>query len=239
MRQKQIKKQRETTKQRKREGELIQAVAQKVREKLEGEGSGHDWWHIYRVWSTAKELAQKEERSNGLVVELAALLHDIADWKLCDGDETVGPRVAKEILQTLCVDEQIIEHVCSIIKNISFKGVEAESFIETIEGMIVQDADRLDAIGAIGIARCFVYGGYKQILLHRHDIQVTENQSVSDYKKKSITGKGGTCINHFYEKLLLLKERMNTDAARIIAHERHKFMELFLKQFLQEWDGKR
>ena len=197
-----------------------------------GEGSGHDWWHILRVWSSAKHIAEKEQ-ANRFVVELAALLHDIADWKFNDGDDKAGGKAAKEWLLSLKVDEDIIDQVVNIIDNISFKGADVENKIRTIEGKIVQDADRLDAIGAIGIGRTFSYGGHKGREMYNPETKILMAKNFAEYKLA-----GQTTINHFYEKLLLLKDRMNTKTAKRMAKGRHKFMERFLKEFFDEWKGK-
>lgn len=211
---------------------ILTQTEQHVRETLSGEGSGHDWWHVYRVWKNAINIAQ-HERVDVFIVELAALLHDIADFKLYGGDETVGPKVARLWLESQATDETAIEHVCEIIKEISFKGANVESRMTTKEGMVVQDADRLDAIGAIGIGRAFTYGGYKNRPMYDPDINPRLHNSFEEYKSnKSPT------INHFYEKLLLLQDLMNTETARKIALKRHIFMENFLEQFFLEWDGK-
>lgn len=209
---------------------FIKRTAEYVRKKLEGEGSGHDWWHIHRVWRLAKQLAWHEE-VNLFVVETAALLHDIADWKFHDGDESVGPRVARNWLESLSVDDNSIDHVCQIIKDISFKGAGVASLMKSKEGMVVQDADRLDALGAIGIARCFAYGGHVSHSIYDPEMQVCKHKTAQEYKTAN-----STSINHFYEKLLLLKERMNTAAAHLIAAKRHAFMEQYLDQFMSEWE---
>jgi uncharacterized protein len=211
---------------------VVEKTSRYVRERLEGEGSGHDWWHIDRVWQSASVLA-KQENGDLFVVELAALLHDIADWKFHKGDDTVGPTIARQWLEQLAVEKEVIDHVCNIIKNLSFKGAGVASPMKTIEGMIVQDADRLDAVGAIGIARCFTYGGYKKQILHDPNIKPVMHTSFDHYKSNQTT-----TVNHFYEKLLLLKDLMNTESAKEIAKERHAFMELFLNQFFKEWEGK-
>lgn len=203
-----------------------------MRQKLEGEGSGHDWWHIYRVWQLARTLSANEV-VNLFIIDLAALLHDIADWKFHDGDESVGPRVAREWLEQIMVDEASIGHVCQIIKDISFKGAGVATPMATKEGMIVQDADRLDALGAVGVARCFAFGGHRGQPMHDPRTQVMLHQTAQEYKTVY-----STSVNHFYEKLLLIKDRMNTSAARQLAHERHQFMEQFLNQFMKEWDGR-
>lgn len=213
--------------------EVIESTKKYVREKLGGEGSGHDWWHVYRVWKNAVHIG-KEEKADMFVVELAALLHDIADYKFHNGDETIGPKTARAFLESLKVDEGIILHVCQIIETISFKGSEVSSKMQTKEGMVVQDADRLDAIGAIGIARTFAYGGHKGREMYSPEIRPEKHTSFEEYKNnKSPT------INHFYEKLLLLKDLMNTKTAKKIAEERHKYMEEYLERFFQEWEGKK
>jgi len=211
---------------------IIKETEKYVKEMLLGEGSGHDWWHIYRVWKTATHIAEKEG-GDLFTVELAALLHDIADWKFHDGDDSVGPKKSSEWLQKQGASEDIISHVSSIIKNMSFKGAKVESIMKTKEGMIVQDADRLDAIGSIGIARTFAYGGYIGREIYNPNIKHQLHTSFETYKNnKSPT------VNHFYEKLLLLKNLMNTQTAKEMALERHKFMELFLDRFFKEWEGK-
>ena len=179
---------------------LTGKTAEYVRSLLVGEGSGHDWWHIYRVWKMSVRIA-KEENANLLVVELGALLHDIADWKFNDGDEEVGPAKARAWLQSLMVDEEVIAQVCQIVRDISYKGAGVATPMPTIEGQVVQDSDRLDAIGAIGIARTFAYGGSKAREMYNPDQSPVLHQSFEQYKM----GNGST-INHFYEKLLLLKE---------------------------------
>lgn len=185
-----------------------QIYVKKISEK---EGSGHDWWHVYRVWKNALLLAQKE-KINLFVVQLAALLHDIADWKFHGGDQTKGPRLARKWLEKLKVDESVIHHVCEIISDMSFKGAGVKTKMKSIEGQIVQDADRLDAIGAIGIARTFAYGGYKRREIYNPKVRPQKHRSFEQYKKSS-----GTTINHFYEKLLILKDLMNTKKAKKIA----------------------
>jgi len=211
---------------------ILKATKKHVRKMLEGEGSGHDWWHIYRVWMMSKRLA-KGEKADMFVVELAALLHDIADWKFNKGRFDIGPKIARAWLEKLKVDEAAIAHVCEIVKNISFKGAGVKNLINTKEGMVVQDADRLDAMGAIGIARAFAYGGYAGRTMYDPEIKSVKHRSFAAYKN----AKSGT-INHFYEKLLLLKDRMNTKTAKKIAAARHKFMEQYLDHFYKEWEGK-
>ena len=211
--------------------DFIERTANNVRIILSGDGTGDDWWHVHRVWKTAWRIGQAE-KADLLVVELAALLHDIADWKLHDGDSTVGPKMAKDWLVSLELDGNISEHISQIIANISFKGAAVEKPPLLLEGKVVQDADRLDAIGAIGIARAFACGGAKGQLIYDADVKFTEHRTAEAYLKSC-----GTTINHFYEKLLLLKDRMNTAAGRAIAEERHRFMEGYLRRFFEEWEG--
>lgn len=214
--------------------EVVKKTTEFVKGKLEGEGSGHDWWHILRVWKLSKHISE-EEGADQYVVELAALLHDIADWKFQEGnDPLAGGRAAKEWLISLGVEDIVISHVQKIVDGISFKGAGADDKLDTIEGQSVQDADRLDAIGALGIGRTFAYGGYKGREMYNPDTQVQMAQNFEEYKKA-----GQTTINHFYEKLLLLKDRMNTPTGRKLAGGRHRFMELFLAEFFAEWDGKK
>ena len=215
----------------KKELNIIEQTISFVKKKLENAESGHDWWHIYRVWSVAKTVAATEN-CNLFVVELGALLHDIADSKFNDGDEEIGPRLAMEFLKSINVNVEVIEHVIQIIKNISFKGGNHKSAFTSKELDVVQDADRLDAIGAIGIARTFNYGGFKNRSIYDPDIKPNLNMTKEEYKKST-----APTINHFYEKLLLLKNRMNTDTGRKMAEKRHEFMELYLNQFYSEWKG--
>ncbi len=211
---------------------LILKIAEEVKAKLEGEGSGHDWWHIYRVWKMAKRIGE-EEKADLLIVELSALLHDIADWKFYDGDDTVCPRIAGEILAKYGAQQGMIDIVGQIIKEGSFKGAGVKTEPSTFEGKVVQDADRLDAIGAIGIARTFAYGGHKNRLMYDPTVKPTLHTSKEEYTKSQ-----SPTINHFYEKLFLLKDLMNTKTAKVIAKDRHKFMEEYLDRFFGEWDGK-
>lgn len=212
---------------------IVKKVARYVYKALNAEGTGHDWWHIDRVWKTAKNIAAKEKNADMFVVELSALLHDIAGWKFHKGDEGIGPRTAKKLLQRLKVDDATIERVGEIIKGISFKGAHVNDNMRSIEGKIVQDADRLDALGAIGIARAFAYGGYKGKEIYNPTTKPRLHRTFKQYKKSD-----GPTINHFYEKLLLLKGRMHTSTAKKIAHARHKFMEEYLDGFYKEWNGK-
>ena len=209
---------------------VIQTTIAFVKEKLEGAEAGHDWFHIERVWKLSKKIADSET-CNLPIVELAALLHDIADPKFHDGDETLALKISNEFLQSQNVSAEIIEQVLFIIKNISFKNREEAPEILPIELQIVQDADRIDAIGAIGIARTFNFGGFKNNLMYHPDIQPALNMTKEDYKKSK-----GTTINHFYEKLLLLKDMMNTGTGKKLAEERHDFMVEFLDQFSREWN---
>ena len=203
-----------------------------VKETLANAEGGHDWFHIERVYNNAL-LISKSENVDLFIVSLGALLHDIADSKFYNGDETIGPKRAREFLFKLNIDSSIIEHVVNIIENISFKGGNENQKFKSPELDVIQDADRLDAIGAIGIARCFNYGGFKNRQLYNPEIVPNLNMSKAEYKKST-----APTINHFYEKLLLLKDRMNTKTGKRIALDRHRFMELFLNQFYKEWHGK-
>ena len=214
------------------EQQIIDKTTLFVKDTLEGAEGGHDWFHIHRVFNNARLIAKGEHVDN-LVVALGSLLHDIADSKFHDGDESIGPKKATEFLMSLNVDSAVIEHVIQIIKNISFKGGRTKRTFSSKELDVVQDADRLDAIGAIGIARCFNYGGFKNREIFNPDILPNLNMSKEEYKNSKAPS-----INHFYEKLLLLKDKMNTKTGRKIATERHIFMENYLIQFYNEWDGK-
>ncbi|WP_296383613.1 HD domain-containing protein [Winogradskyella sp.] len=212
--------------------DIIKATIAFVKSELIDAEGGHDWFHIERVYKNTLLIA-KHEPVDLTVVSLAALLHDIADPKFHNGDETIGPRIASEFLLKHNVDSEIIEHVTQIIENMSFKNsFDLNPYFTSKEMEVVQDADRLDAIGAIGIARCFNYGGFKDRALYNPEIVPNLNMSKAEYK----AAKAPT-INHFYEKLLLLKDKMNTKTGRRIALERHKYMEGFLKQFYSEWEG--
>jgi len=210
---------------------IIQQTVDYVKAELKNAEGGHDWWHIYRVWKTANQIA-KTEAVNQLVVELGALLHDIADSKFHNGDESIGPQKAKAFLESINVDAKIIEHIILIIQNISFGGGNFEKKFSSPELAVVQDADRLDAIGAIGIARTFNYGGFKNRAMFDPNIPPQLNMTKEEYKKSN-----APTINHFYEKLLLLKDRMNTPTGKTMAANRHQFMEQYLKQFYAEWEG--
>jgi len=215
------------------ERDIIQKTTNHVRGLLSGEGSGHDWFHIERVRNTSLAIA-REEGADLFIVELAALLHDVADWKFAGGDHNAGSRAAREWLASLHVAPAIIDHVCSIIAGLSFKGAGVETPMNSIEGQCVQDADRLDALGAIGIARAFAYGGHKGRPLYDPAVPPQPHATFEAYKKNT-----GPTLNHFYEKLLLLKDRMTTPTARRLAAARHAYLEEFLSQFLAEWSGKR
>ncbi|MDP2088530.1 MAG: HD domain-containing protein [Flavobacteriaceae bacterium] len=211
--------------------ELIQKTADFVKSSLTDAEGGHDWFHIERVWNNAKLIA-KEEKVDLLIVELGALLHDIADSKFHQGDETIGPKKARAFLENLQVDEKTIDHIEKIIENISFKGGNFNQKFHSKELEVIQDADRLDAIGAVGIARAFNYGGFKNRALFNPDIKPNLHQTKEAYKNNN-----APTINHFYEKLLLLKDKMNTKTGKKIAAKRHQFMEAYLRQFYDEWNG--
>ena len=213
--------------------ELISKTISFVKAKLENAEGGHDWFHIERVFKNAVLIAKNED-CNVIVVKLSALLHDIADSKFHEGDESVGPKIARDFLESENVDEEIITHVVHIIKNISYKGGNFEKKFSSLELDVVQDADRLDAIGAIGIARAFNYGGFKNRALYDPKIAPNSRMSKEEYKKND-----APTLNHFYEKLLLLKDKMNTDTGKQIAQERHRYMEGFLAQFYAEWEGEK
>ncbi|WP_430399520.1 HD domain-containing protein [Flavobacterium sp.] len=204
-----------------------------VKEQLKNAEGGHDWFHIERVYRNSILIA-KNEQCNLEIVKLGALLHDIADSKFHNGDETIGPKIAHEFLKKENVSEEIISHVIKIIENISFKGGNFEKKFSSKELDIVQDADRLDALGAIGIARTFNYGGFKNRSIYNPNIAPKFNMSKEEYKNSE-----APTINHFYEKLLLLKDKMNTESGKKIAEERHLYMENFLSQFYAEWEGEK
>lgn len=216
------------------ENVLIEKTADFVKEKMLGEGSGHDWWHVYRVWQLAKTIADTEPEANRLIVELGALLHDIADWKFADGDLEAGPRAARKWLESCNADEETITHIEDILRNTSFKGAKVALNLTSIEAKIVSDADKLDAMGAIGIARAFAYGGSKNRSMYEPDQKPTLHATFEAYK----TDQSHT-VNHFYEKLLLLKDIMQTETAKKLAQSRHEYMEKYLEEFYAEWEGKR
>ncbi len=210
---------------------VIQKTIDFVKEVLSNAEGGHDWWHINRVWKLSKHIAQTENVDN-FVVELGALLHDIADSKFRDGDEKIGPRKAREFLSSLNIEEDAITHIENIISNISFKGGKHTQKFKSSELDVVQDADRLDAMGAIGVARTFNYGGHKGREIYNPEIKPNLNMTKEEYKNSS-----APTLNHFYEKLLLLKDRMNTNTGKSMAEHRHKYMEQFLDEFYKEWNG--
>ncbi|GAA4334601.1 HD domain-containing protein [Mucilaginibacter gynuensis] len=207
---------------------LIEKTKAFVRDTLQNAEGGHDWWHINRVWNNAKLIARGEQ-ANQFIVELAALLHDIADAKFHGGNEDIGPQVAGDWLSSIHVDEETVRHVQQIIRYMSFKASFGEQVFSSPEMLIVQDADRLDAIGAIGIARAFSYGGFKGRAMYDPEIKPNLNMSKEEYKNTT-----APTINHFYEKLLLLKDKMNTNTGKELAQERHAFMESYLQQFFLE-----
>ncbi|MGA8853001.1 MAG: HD domain-containing protein [Christiangramia sp.] len=215
------------------ENTLIGNTINFVKKTLDGAEGGHDWFHIERVLNNSRHIA-KGEKADLQIVELGALLHDIADSKFHGGDESVGPKVAAEFLRSQEVPKDTIDHVVKIIENISFKGGNTNQKFTSAELDIVQDADRLDAIGAIGIARCFNYGGFKGRALYDPEIEPKLNMTKEEYKASK-----APTINHFYEKLLLLKDRMNTATGRRIAADRHAFMVGYLDQFYAEWNGEK
>ena len=203
-----------------------------VKETLEGAEGGHDWFHIERVYKNAL-LISENEKVDRFTVQLGALLHDIADAKFYNGDESIGPKKAREFLKKQYVDEDIIIHIENIILFISYKSsLDTSKKFTSPELDVIQDADRLDAIGAIGIARCFNYGGFKNRSLYDPEIEPNLEMTKEQYKKST-----APTINHFYEKLLLLKDKMNTKTGQLLAKERHRYMEGFLQQFYEEWNG--
>jgi len=213
------------------QSEIIQKTADFIKGEFGDDSSGHDWWHIYRVWKNAIAICERE-KADLFTVEIAALLHDLDDWKFSkDGDET--PHRAKAWMDSCGLEPKINQAVCEIIMHVSYKGAGVENKMKTLEGFIVQDADRIDAIGAIGIGRAFAYGGYKNRPMYDPETSNQMHATFEEYKNsKSAT------INHFYEKLLLLKDKMNTATAKQIAERRHVVMVKFLEQFMLEWEGK-
>lgn len=215
------------------EQEIIQQTITFVKETLQGAEGGHDWWHIERVYNNTRQIAASEP-VNLFVASLGALLHDIADAKFNNGDEEAGPHKARAFLQSLQVNEVTIEHVENIIRHISFKGGHFTNKFSSPELSVVQDADRLDAIGAIGIARAFNYGGFRNRDLYNPYVKPDMNMTKEAYRNST-----APTINHFYEKLLMLKDRMNTGTGKKMAEQRHAFMEQYLEQFYAEWDGEK
>ena len=210
--------------------EIIEETKEFVKRNTEGAESGHDWWHIFRVWKLSKHIAGNED-VDIFIVELGALFHDIADSKFHEGDEEKGPRIARKFLSSFRIQESIIEHIEKIIKNISFKNNIDKTRFKSKELDVIQDADRLDAMGAIGIARAFNYGGYKNREIYNPEIKPNLYPSKEEYINSN-----SPTINHFYEKLLLIKEKMNTETGRAMAERRHRFMEEFLQQFYKDWN---
>jgi len=210
----------------------VEKTAAHVKKKFSGEASGHDWWHMYRVWQLSKYIARKEGGANTHIVELAALLHDIADFKFHDGDIEAGPRETRKWLKSIKEDEKTIDLVEDIVRNISFKGSNVKNNLRTLEGKIVHDADKLDAIGAIGIARVFTFTG-----AHGRPIYTPGEQAVSHSSLNEYIASKPSAITHFHEKLLLLKDRMLTKTGRQLAQRRHRYMEKFLEEFSREWTG--
>ena len=209
---------------------LVDRVAAHIKARFLAESSGHDWHHINRVWQLTRRIAA-QEGADRQIAELGALVHDIADWKFHDGDDSVGPREADALLRREGATEEVIAAVVDIVATISYKGAGVTTAMRTLEGQCVQDADRLDAIGAIGIARCFAYGGHAGRLLHDPDEAPVLHQTAAAYKASK-----GASLNHFYEKLFLLKDRMNTPTGRALAEPRHRYMENFVAQFLEDWN---
>jgi len=227
--------------------DTIRKIENRVKTLFAQEGTGHDWHHINRVRNTALKIAQAEnsakastsedakaEGADLFLVELAALLHDIADHKFHNHDLSVGPERAREIVLKETHDSKLADQIATIVSEVSFKGAGVETPVSSPEAAVVQDADRLDALGAIGIARAFAYGGHKNRPIYDPEVQSTLHDNFEDYAKK-----GSHTINHFYEKLLLLKDRMNTNTGKKLAAERHRFMEEYLEQFYAEWKGVR
>lgn len=215
--------------------QIIKSTQKFVRTKMEGESTGHDWWHIVRVVHNAKAIAVKEG-GNLLIIELAALLHDIADWKFNNDDSTVGAKLSRTFLNKLDVPDNVVDEVAYIVEHISYKGGTNSKRMRSLEGKIVQDADRLDALGAIGIARTFAYGGAAGREIYNPNVGPKEYGSFESYKDSLAENH---TIKHFYEKLFLLKDKMNTKTGRNMAQNRHKFMENYLKQFYAEWSSEK
>ena len=211
-----------------RKKKIISGAERFVKDLFKEDSSGHDWWHVCRVRNLALTIASEEKGLDIFVVELAALLHDVDDWKLSDGsmDRTRG------FLESYKLDDKMVRQIIQICKEVSFKGAGVKTKMSSKEGEVVQDADRIDALGAIGIARCFAFGGSRGRALYDPRYSPKEHASFEQYKDDA-----SHSINHFFEKLLLLKDRMNTASAKRIAEKRHLFMQLYLKQFFAEWQG--
>lgn len=212
--------------------EIIQKTEDLIMSGFRTEGSGHDWFHVDRVRKMALRIG-RQEGCDLFITEMAALLHDLDDWKLTDSESHFPSRAAKW-LNNMGVDAEITGRILLIIEDVSFMGAGTETPVRSIEAAVVQDADRLDAIGAIGIARTFAYGGHKNRLIYDPSVPPVMHHDFEEYKKST-----APTINHFYEKLLLLKERMNTETARKLATERHQFMNDYLTQFYEEWEATR
>jgi len=213
--------------------EIIEETIEFLQQQFANESTGHDWYHFERVWKLAKQIAEKEEGADIFVVEMGALMHDIADHKFYGGDETIGPQKVEEYLSLFEISDEQIEAIVQIVEEVSFKGSGVPTPMSTLEGAIVQDADRLDAMGAIGIARAFAYGGSKNRLIYDPNVKPICHTSFAAYKTST-----APTINHFYEKLLTLRDKMNTETGKKEAQGRHEFMELFLQNFYGDWDGK-
>ncbi|MBP9820548.1 HD domain-containing protein [Candidatus Saccharibacteria bacterium] len=213
--------------------QIIDKTKNHLEKKFKDENTGHDWWHMYRVWQLSKRIAKTEPSADMFVVELGALLHDVADWKFNDGDLEAGPKVAREWLGSLQVKDEIILMVEDIIRNVSFKGANVKQNMKSIEGKIVSDADKLDAIGAIGIARTFAYGGANGTPIYDPNIEPVKHKTFEEYKNSKTH-----TVNHFYEKLLLIKDKLYTQTAKDIAKHRHDIMKNYLDEFYKEWDVK-
>ena len=212
--------------------EIIEETAIFAKRTLQGAEGGHDWFHTHRVFLNSQKIAETET-VDSLVIALGALLHDIADAKFHNGDETIGPKLARQFLESIRVDKEVIDHIINIINHISFKNsLEKGKKFTSPELNVIQDADRLDALGAIGIARAFNYGGFKNREIYNPEIAPDLNIGKEKYKNST-----APTINHFYEKLLLLKDKMNTPTGRKLAKERHLFMIDYLKQFYKEWNA--
>ncbi len=210
--------------------EIIEEIKKYLKKNFKTDATGHDWWHFWRVWKMSKEIAKKEG-GDLFVIELAALLHDVADYKFNNGDDKAGGKTARVLLEKLNVNKELIEQVCQIVDNVSFKGAGIKNGIKTKEGMIVQDADRLDVMGAIGIARTLAYGGFTKREIYNPAVKPRLYKTFEEYKNNR-----SSSINHFYEKLLLLENTLNTKTAKKIGKERHVFMENYLKRFFKEWN---
>ena len=213
--------------------QIIDKTKNHLENKFKDENTGHDWWHMYRVWQLSKRIAKTESSADMFVVELGALLHDVADWKFNDGDLEACAKVAREWLSSLQVKDEIILRVEDIIRNVSFKGANVKQNMKSIEGKIVSDADKLDAIGAIGIARTFAYGGANGTPIYDPNIEPVKHKTFEEYKNSKTH-----TINHFYEKLLLIKDKLYTQTAKDIAKHRHDIMKNYLDEFYKEWNVK-